>query len=119
MIEVIEQYVNKLQEKIDKHHKQQGFTIENDKVMFNLGGKFAKIGMASRIDIDDKKRMGSAYAFIALEDGETKGLGKIKKGDLFKPASFNSPAKHARGNIIDDMIKAIEVSGVYGVEYLR
>jgi hypothetical protein len=48
----------------------------------------------------------SAYAFI---DNAT--------GDLFKPAGFNGPAKHARGNIFDET--ALKACGPYGVACLR
>jgi hypothetical protein len=43
----------------------------------------------------------SVYAFIALQDNETKALGKVKAGDIHKAATFKAPAKHARGNVFD------------------
>ena len=43
----------------------------------------------------------AAHCFVAKTDSNTKTLGKIKKGDLLKPASFAQPAKHARGNLFD------------------
>lgn len=43
----------------------------------------------------------SAWAFVAKADGENKGMGKWKAGDIFKPATWKAPAKHARGNIFD------------------
>lgn len=48
----------------------------------------------------------SAYAFI---DNTT--------GDLFLPAGFNAPAKHARGNIQNDT--GLDACGPYGVTYRR
>jgi hypothetical protein len=48
----------------------------------------------------------SAYAFI---DNTT--------GDLFKPAGFNAPAKHARGNINDE--SGLGACGQFGVAYRR
>jgi hypothetical protein len=50
---------------------------------------------------DGGQRVSSVYAFIALQDGETKALGKIKAGDIHKPATFKAPAKHARGSVFD------------------
>jgi hypothetical protein len=41
----------------------------------------------------------SAWAFVAKGDGENQTLGKWKAGDIFKPASYRAPARHARGNI--------------------
>lgn len=61
----------------------------------------------------------SAYGFIAKYDNETKGLGKVRCGDLLRAASWSSPAKHARGNILDNIEVAIENSGPYGVAYLK
>ena len=43
---------------------------------------------------------GSVWAFVSMIDGVNKGV-LIKKGDLLKPASWKSPAKHSRGNIFD------------------
>lgn len=43
----------------------------------------------------------SAWAFVAKSDGFNKQLGSWQKGDIFKPATFKAPAKHARGNIFD------------------
>lgn len=48
----------------------------------------------------------SAYAFI---DNTT--------GDLFKPAGWKAPAKHARGNIND--ASGLKACGAYGVASLR
>lgn len=42
----------------------------------------------------------SAWGFISMEDGFNKGS-LVKKGDLLKPATWKSPAKHSRGNIFE------------------
>jgi hypothetical protein len=42
----------------------------------------------------------SVWGFVSMVDGENKGA-PIKKGDLLMPASYNSPAKHSRGNIFE------------------
>jgi hypothetical protein len=39
----------------------------------------------------------------------------IKKGDLLKPASWRTPAKHSRGNIFD----GTDNWSYYGPEYLK
>lgn len=43
---------------------------------------------------------GSVWGFVSMVDGVHKGV-DIKKGDLLKPASWKTPAKHSRGNIFD------------------
>ena len=53
------------------------------------------------------------WGFISRVDGDLKGS-PIKKGDLLKAATWKSPAKHARGNIIDGSARY----GVYSPEYL-
>lgn len=42
---------------------------------------------------------GSAYCFVALEDGKNATLGSYKSGDIFYPAGFKGPAKGVRGNV--------------------
>lgn len=43
----------------------------------------------------------SAFCFVSKEDINIKTYGNIKKGDLLCPASWSSPAKHARGSLFD------------------
>lgn len=58
------------------------------------------------------------YAFVALCDGETKGLGIVKKGDVMKPATYKAPARHSRGNIYD-AANGLATCNSYGPGYLR
>jgi hypothetical protein len=43
----------------------------------------------------------SVWGFVGKADGVYKGI-SYKKGDVFKPASWNAPAKWARGSIFDE-----------------
>ena len=43
----------------------------------------------------------SVWGFVGKADGEHKGI-PFKKGDVFKAASWNAPAKHVRGSIFDE-----------------
>jgi hypothetical protein len=62
----------------------------------------------------------SAWAFIALADGESKGLGRWRRGDIFKPDSWKKPAKHARGNIFEPGNNGCcNVTSTHGPAYLR
>lgn len=55
----------------------------------------------------------SMWAFVSMVDGFLKGS-PISKGDLLKPASWKSPAKHSRGNIF----KGNDSWSYYGPSYL-
>ena len=54
------------------------------------------------------------WAFISMVDGFLKGS-PLSKGDLLKPASWRSPAKHSRGNIF----AGTDVWSFYGPTYLK
>ena len=68
-------------------------------------------------DRNGKREVSSVYAFICLQDGQTKALGNLKQGDIHKPATFKAPAKHARASVFDeDFRKALTP---YGIVYLK
>jgi len=50
---------------------------------------------------------GSCWAFVDLETG-----------DIFKPATWRAPAKHARGNIFDEGRGLTQISA-FGPKYLK
>lgn len=70
---------------------------------YKKGRKYIKI-------IDDR----SVWGFVSMENGDVKGS-PVKKGDLLKAANYNSPAKHARGNIFEGTAKY----SFWGPEYLK
>jgi len=47
---------------------------------------------------------GSVWAFVSIVEGVNKGS-LVCKGDFLKPAGWNTPAKHSRGNIFDGSAK--------------
>jgi hypothetical protein len=84
--------VSKLLENINKNYHKSFPSRENKDMLLSLvaGRKFVKV-------VQDN----SVWGFIAKKDGEHKGL-PMKKGDVFKAASWRAPAKHTRGNIFDN-----------------
>ena len=59
----------------------------------------------------------SVYCFVALTASVTKSLGRVKAGDIHKPASFKAPAKHARGSVFEENFGGCLTR--YGIVYLR
>lgn len=101
---VVERFLNEVTDKIESYYKTDlPYLPPLPRIEVDVGSKFI------RIVVD-----GSCWGFISRVDGTLKGS-PIRKGDLLKPASRTSPAKHARGNIIDGTAKY----GVYGPEYLK
>lgn len=56
----------------------------------------------------------SVWGFIALRPGAIGGV-SYTTGDLMKAASWRGPAKHSRGNILDNTA----AYGMYGPTYLK
>ncbi len=106
-------YFRAMEKKMADHYSANFASLIPDKLEMVDGHQFVKI---NRIGGHGGR---SVYCFISKYDNETKALGKIKSGDLMKAASWRQPAKHARGNIIENCEKAIENSGPYGVAYLK
>ena len=79
------------------------------------GQKFIKI---VRQSADPKCHDRSVHAFVVLEDSHTKTLGTLHRGDVLKPATWKTPARHARGNIFDDK-QGIGHMSQYGPAYLK
>lgn len=69
------------------------------------GRRFDKIVKQADIDRVDGQRF--VYAFI-----------EKATGDIYKPATWKAPAKHARGNIFADD-GGLTCADPYGIRYLR
>jgi hypothetical protein len=59
----------------------------------------------------------SVFAFICLKDFGTKTLGQLRTGDIHKAASFKAPAKHARGNVLNELFPNSITA--FGIIYLK
>ena len=97
--EDIKSDVNKFLDKLNKEFPDQEYTVSSG------GGKYVRINHKSR-----KFGGESAWGFIALVDNPSKGF---QKGDLLKAAGYNTPAKHARGNILKGDAKYDKYSPAY------
>ena len=98
---IVKKFIDEVNKKRGEYYSKIGMEKETDLVI-EIGNKFIRLWQGS-----------SCWGFISRVDGDLKGS-PIKKGDLLKAASWKSPAKHARGNIMDGTAKY----GVYGPEYL-
>ena len=70
-----------------KYKNWGGFRPNKFNISFKYGRKFIKVLEGTRV-----------WGFVAMDDGIHKNH-IYNRGDAFKAASWNAPAKHARGNI--------------------
>lgn len=96
----LEQFVKRWQAIVDAYHERQGY---NWKTVLSI-------------------QKGQKYAKIVTEDHGSRsvaGFVDLSSGDIYKPAGWKAPAKHARGNIFDESqgMNAIDSYGF--VKYLR
>jgi len=84
-------------------HNEQFSSLEYTPLTYSKGRKFIKI-----------LKGGAVWGFVSMINGFNKEV-PIKLGDLLKPASFNTPARHARGNIFNGTAKFT----AYGPHYLK
>lgn len=96
------------QKKIDDDYKKSFPNLTPTKLGIEKGKRYIKITATT----DGGKGQKSVWAFI-----DTKEDPKLF-GNIYKPASWNAPAKHARGNVFDGSWGVNSV-GVYGPAYLR
>lgn len=100
---VVKRFIDDVNTKIKTYYETNLPSLKFNLVVVEIGSKFIRIW-----------HNGSCWGFISRIDGVLKGA-PIKQGDLLKPASWRSPAKHARGNIID----GTAVWGEYGPSYIK
>ena len=97
--EDIKKDIDKFIDKLNKQFTDQEYTVSSG------GGKYVRINHKNR-----KGGQESAWGFIALVDNPSKGF---QKGDLLKAAGYNTPAKNARGNILNGTAKYDKYSPAY------
>jgi hypothetical protein len=99
----VENFVNEVENHIKEYYSNNFPNLKVKPIEVSIGVKYVKL-------IHD----GSVWGFISRYDGMLKGF-PVKKGDLLKAASWNSPAAHSRGNIVDGTASY----SVYGPSYLK
>jgi hypothetical protein len=99
---IVKKFIDEVNEKRKEYYKGNSFMDGKTDLIIEIGNKYIRLWSGT-----------SCWGFISRVDGDLKGA-PIKKGDLLKPATWKAPAKHARGNIIDDTARWSE----YGPEYL-
>lgn len=100
----LEMFRFRLDRFINKHHFENYAYARTESMVLETGRKYARIFRRG-------PGVNSCYCFISLENGE-----------IFKPASWSAPAKHARGTIFqadDELFGEGKVCGPYGIIYLR
>ena len=101
-------FCNSLRNRLNEYKNHVGLTYFKEYVTETVeGNKFIKV-FSVEIDHDGKPNRKHIVAFVDK-----------KTGDIFKPASYKAPAKHARGNVNSDQhgMEAINKSGF--VNYLK
>jgi hypothetical protein len=101
-------FINALTQRLEEYRKRNSLTyFERYEVVATETPKFFKV-YSEEVFKDGRKSYGRIVAFI---DKAT--------GDIFMPASWKAPAKHARGNVLSPQngMEAITESG--SVRYLR
>ena len=98
----IEQFVTVVKAIRNEYYARHFPSLEVEDIRIKWGRKYAKL-----VVVTPEGRDGSVYCFVNIENG-----------DILKAASWNAPAKHARGNVNSDDLGASAV-GPYGANYLR
>jgi len=92
------------------HFKRNEFTFAVPTITVKKGGrKYAKLIRGENDPATgDPRPGGSVHSFVNKATGE-----------IFKPASYSAPAKHARGNVYSDDHGAHALTDCAHVKYLR
>lgn len=96
----IVKYVERLREMQDKHWDERDWHHPKHVFSYKLGRKYAKIITVTEAGAGQRM----VHSFVDL-----------KTGDILKAASWNAPAKKARGSVLD-----LDAGGfsIYGANYL-
>ena len=95
----LELYMRKLTGLVETHYQTKFPILAVPRLELTKGRKYAKI-----VKVDNQR---TVHSFVDL-----------RNGDILMAATFNAPAKHARGNIFDHNCGVGTAVTVYGARYL-
>jgi len=100
----IESYFDKCKKLVESHYNvPENCSANHRSLTLSFGKRYARL---DRVRLSDN-RPESVYAFVDTTNG-----------DVLKPASYKAPAKHARGNVLDEA-GGMKYVGAYGPAYLK
>ena len=99
---IVNNFINQVNTQRKEYYVKSNMPNQYTEVTAEVGNKYIRLWDGT-----------CCWGFISRVDGNLKGS-LIKKGDLLKPATWKTPAKHARGNIMDGTAKY----SAYGPSYL-
>jgi hypothetical protein len=99
---IVKNFLDKVNAGRKEYYEKYGMPDQYKELIVEIGNKYIRLWSGS-----------SCWGFISRVDGVLKGE-PIKQGDLLKPATWKTPAKHSRGNIMDGTARY----DVHGPQYL-
>lgn len=111
-------FVEAAQKVIDADWERMGYTHNRSPfLVVEYKNRFVAVYRRDRNNDGVVSPSGSIHCFVDMVGGKVMDvLGKV--GDIYKPASFKAPARHARGNIFSDDF-GVSCMGPYGPAYLK
>lgn len=107
--EALQKYIEGCQKIHDKHKAMYFPSVPYDTVLeIKAGKRYDKIVAKEYVKATGQSNVGgSVHSFV-----------EKSTGNVFKPAGWNAPAKHARGNIYDEA-NGLGMMGPYGPASLK
>jgi hypothetical protein len=101
-------FATALTKRLNEYKNEMGYTYFKESIVkMTVGRRFVKV-FSIEINHDGSENNRRLVAFV-----------EILTGDIFKPASFNAPAKHARGNVKSPLFGMEGIGKSGHVIYLR
>jgi len=104
----IEVFVGEIKRRSDAYYARNLKNLTPPTFTVTKGSKYAAV-----------RNETSIVCFIARQSFHNLSMGEVNAGDVFKPATASTPAKHARGNVLteDEGFEALTEQG--SIIYLK